>query len=168
MPYQNTLPAHSADKTCYFSLPTQNHNNSNETPLFTPSKPADEYSAHHFTPTQASALLERYHDPWTFTMSAPGSMQLPTRSVLSPTTNQSRPRPQLRPLQNMLHVDDCDDDSSSSNDSTSTASMSLPNCAARCSRCQRTLSIDASAGSVSYGLNLYYCARCAGMVGYGR
>jgi hypothetical protein len=40
---------------------------------------------------------------------------------------------------------------------------------ARCSRCHRTPSIDITTGKsnmVQYGLNQYYCSRCAGMVGY--
>ena len=41
---------------------------------------------------------------------------------------------------------------------------------ARCSRCQRTLSTGSSSapaqGVVRFGTNLYYCARCANMVGW--
>lgn len=41
----------------------------------------------------------------------------------------------------------------------------------RCSRCQRSLSIDptipaSSANVVQFGLNSYYCSRCANMVGF--
>lgn len=42
---------------------------------------------------------------------------------------------------------------------------------ARCSRCQRSVSIDASAGpfygnAVAFGTNSFYCRRCATMVGF--
>jgi uncharacterized protein with PIN domain len=41
---------------------------------------------------------------------------------------------------------------------------------ARCSRCKRSLSVDSDAPSssqaVKVGTNLYYCKRCASMVGY--
>ncbi len=43
---------------------------------------------------------------------------------------------------------------------------------ARCSRCQRSLSIGNAApswdGAVRIGINSYYCSRCAAMVGYKR
>lgn len=42
----------------------------------------------------------------------------------------------------------------------------------RCSRCQRSLSIQhtspPSAGVVQFGMNSYYCSRCASMVGFNR
>jgi hypothetical protein len=91
-----------------------------------------------------------------------------------------RPRPV--PQQNLLQVtsDDSTTSSNSSNRSSSTSSsnsgcssrtsldmFSSPE-AARCSRCQSTSSVDLRTGKsnmVQYGLNLWYCSRCAGMVG---
>jgi hypothetical protein len=91
-----------------------------------------------------------------------------------------RPRPV--PQQNLLQVtsDDSITSSNSSNRSSSTSSsnsgcssrtsldmFSSPE-AARCSRCQSTSSVDLRTGKsnmVQYGLNLWYCSRCAGMVG---
>lgn len=76
---------------------------------------------------------------------------------------QSRPRPY--PMQNVLYVSS--DDSSGSDCSSSSISFMAP-VAARCSRCQRTNSVDVKTGKsnmVSYGLNLWYCGRCANLVG---
>ncbi|OJJ47904.1 hypothetical protein ASPZODRAFT_131507 [Penicilliopsis zonata CBS 506.65] len=38
----------------------------------------------------------------------------------------------------------------------------------RCSRCQCSLSLDhpSSPGVVRFGMNSYYCSRCASMVGF--
>jgi hypothetical protein len=40
----------------------------------------------------------------------------------------------------------------------------------RCCRCQRSLTVDLSSGNlkgvVPFGMNSYYCARCARLVGY--
>ncbi|RJE18650.1 hypothetical protein PHISCL_09010 [Aspergillus sclerotialis] len=40
----------------------------------------------------------------------------------------------------------------------------------RCSRCQRSLSIEneSSRDAVRFGMNSYYCTRCASMVGFVR
>lgn len=80
-----------------------------------------------------------------------------------------RPRP--NPVQNVLHVTSDDSASSgSSSESSIDSSMSTPEFA-RCSRCQRTPSIDVKTGKsnmISYGLNLWYCSRCAALVGFGK
>ena len=41
---------------------------------------------------------------------------------------------------------------------------------ARCSRCQRSLSLEGGSApdAVRFGMNSYYCIRCASMVGYVR
>ncbi|KAL3264553.1 hypothetical protein ABHI18_000666 [Aspergillus niger] len=38
----------------------------------------------------------------------------------------------------------------------------------RCSRCQRSMSLEneSSPGVVRFGMNSYYCSRCASMVGF--
>lgn len=152
-------------RTSYFSIipPSYSHF-STETPCLSPT-----YNSA-TTPADPTNPLLAYREP----------QDLPYPS--SPTTNtfssilqmqtaaahgnkSSRPRPY--PVQNVLHVTSDDsvssDDSSSSIDSTK-SSLDL----ARCSRCQRTPSIDARTGKnnmVQYGLNLWYCSRCASLVG---
>lgn len=77
----------------------------------------------------------------------------------------SRPRPYS--MQNVLHVTS---DDSISSDSSKSSMDSATSCldVARCSRCQRTPSVDIKTGKsnmVAYGLNLWYCSRCASIVG---
>lgn len=88
--------------------------------------------------------------------------------------NQQQIRPQPQPQQNVLHVtsDDSITSTTSSSYASSTGSrhniFSSPE-SARCSRCHRTPSIDIQTGKsnmVEYGLNQYYCSRCAAMVGF--
>ena len=81
-------------------------------------------------------------------------------------------RPQPQPQQNVLDVTSDDSISSTSSSSSGRGSMhnifSSPEIA-RCSRCHRTPSIDIKTGKsnmVQYGLNQYYCSRCATMVGF--
>ena len=81
-------------------------------------------------------------------------------------------RPQPQPQQSRM---DINSDGSVSSTPTSTSGrgsmhniLSSPEIG-RCSRCHRTPSIDITTGKsnmVQYGLNQYYCSRCAGMVGY--
>lgn len=57
--------------------------------------------------------------------------------------------------------------STSNNSASPKASLDI----VRCSRCQRSLSIDPCAppvnqGAVRFGLNSYYCSRCANVVGF--
>lgn len=105
------------------------------------------------------------------------------QSAASHHASPIRPRPV--PQQNMLQVTSDDsldsiDSSSSSNRSSSTSSSNSSSSSrtsldmfsapeiARCSRCQSTSSVDLRTGKsnmVQYGLNLWYCSRCAGMVG---
>lgn len=81
-------------------------------------------------------------------------------------------RPQAVPLQqNVAHL--VSDDSSSSSSSSSSSGSNDPSMQssleyARCSRCHRQPSLDVRTGKsnmIQYGLNLWYCNRCAGMVG---
>lgn len=86
----------------------------------------------------------------------------------------------IRPSQNLLQVTSDDSVSSSSSRSSSSSSSSSASSSrtslemfstpelARCSRCQRTPSTDVRTGKsnmVQYGLNLWYCSRCANLVG---
>ena len=87
----------------------------------------------------------------------------------------SRPRPQPQPVQ---HKYPSNRNSGTSMTSTSSQSSSTNNSASnclefvRCSRCHRTLSMDPTSstpnGVVQFGTNLFYCSRCASMVGYKR
>ena len=149
---------------CYFSIspPAYSHF-STETPICSPTfgpveTPAD--------PTNPLLAYRQSH-----TSSPPLSpLHLPVWSVLQMQTaaahghSPSRPRP--HPVQNVLHV--TSDDSITSDSSSSTYSPKSSLDLARCSRCQRTPSFDARTGKsnmVQYGLNLWYCSRCASLVG---
>lgn len=88
-------------------------------------------------------------------------------SLLQIQTAASHGPPSRPQLQNVLHV--TSDESTTSNSSKS--SMDLLSCSpefARCSRCHRTSSVDYKTGQsnfLRYGLNLYYCNRCAAVTG---
>ncbi|KAF2211415.1 hypothetical protein CERZMDRAFT_90899 [Cercospora zeae-maydis SCOH1-5] len=95
------------------------------------------------------------------------SLQTSAAHAQSPT----RPRP-VPMQQNVLWTSSNDARSSSDSSSTSSAdnTSNLP-VTARCSRCQRTPSVDIQTGRsnmISYGLNLWYCSRCAALVGFKR
>ncbi|KAG9594756.1 hypothetical protein KCU77_g3102, partial [Aureobasidium melanogenum] len=78
-------------------------------------------------------------------------------------------RPQPQPLQNVLAVSD-DLTESDGSSSSSQGPIISPMEIARCSRCHRTQSIDMSTGKaanmVAYGLNSFYCLRCANITGF--
>lgn len=159
----NTMLSHNDDdrRPCYFTIipPSYDHF-SVETPCCSPNFCQDDctpaYSQH---PLLASREL----------LAAPLEIDLfkPTTSVMSMQTSAAHgsPRPKPYPMQNVLHV--TSDDSTSSSGS-SNCSFGSPLETARCSRCQRTPSIDIRTGKnnmVQYGLNLWYCSRCATLVG---
>lgn len=146
----NTPSSNFTSQPCYFTYdpPTLYHHHfRSETPLSSPT-----FNPHERRVSQYSSL----------TMASATLLQLQTAAAHG---HLIRPRP--TPTQNVLEV--TSDDSAHSNDSLSFAdSFSSPE-AARCSRCQRTPSIDIKTGRsnmVSYGLNNYYCSRCAAMVGF--
>lgn len=150
-------------QTCYFTIdpPTYNHF-STETPycspplspVETPADPLNPLLAYREPPSISSP-------PLTSTLSSLLQMQ----TAAAHGHSSSRPRPY--PVQNVLHVtsdDSTTSDSSSSSISSTKSSLDI----ARCSRCQRTPSTDIKTGKsnmVQYGLNLWYCSRCAAMVG---
>ena len=81
-------------------------------------------------------------------------------------------RPRTQPVQNVLLVssDSSSTSSSRSNSDSSKSSLDFSSAPeyARCSRCQRNASVDYRTGKnnmIQYGLNLWYCNRCAAMVG---
>ncbi|TKA81177.1 hypothetical protein B0A55_02621 [Friedmanniomyces simplex] len=94
-------------------------------------------------------------------------MQTQTSAAHGPASG----RPSPRPMQNVLPVTSEDTDTSSDGSDSSGSSffgLASPPDMARCSRCQRTPSLDVRTGKsnmVQYGLNLWYCSRCADLVG---
>jgi hypothetical protein len=92
-------------------------------------------------------------------------LQLQTGAAYSSGSSDSASsRPPVRPTQNLLRLDNSSDGSDTSVVDARTSSEEY----ARCSRCQRTPSIDVRTGQwnmISYGLNLWYCSRCAALVG---
>lgn len=163
MSTSNTAPS-PIQGVCYFSIQHTNYSSYNdETPLTTP-----------FTP------------PGENIVSDPSNPLLAYRPCLqSPSTTQTRSgmesllqlqtqvahisaprRPQPQPLQNVLVVSDDLSESDSSSSSQGHMHMEV----ARCSRCHRSQSIDVSTGKaanmVAYGLNSFYCLRCANITGY--
>ena len=91
---------------------------------------------------------------------------------------QSPTRPQPQPAQDSASSRTSSEASSSGRTTpgptTSSSNLLLTNMSSyiRCSRCQRSLSIDSSntshTSAVQYGTNCYYCNRCARMVGFTR
>ena len=87
---------------------------------------------------------------------------------------RSPTRPNVRPTQNVLQVTGTNSqesvrDTSDDGCSSPEPGMMSPPDFARCSRCQRTESLNPQTGQtnmIQYGLNLHYCNRCAAMVGY--
>lgn len=163
-----TTPTNVNCGTDYFTIvpPTYDHF-STETPIPSPAfNIEDETSAfaeHPLLACRDPHLLS----PSAFKMTATNFMSLQTSAAY----NVTRPRPYA--MQNVLHVTSDDSTTSESSgassfDSTSSTSSDPPVPSARCSRCQRTSSFDFKTGKnnmVQYGLNLWYCGRCAGLVG---
>jgi hypothetical protein len=103
------------------------------------------------------------------------NLQQPTNqhdTYIMSSCQQPLVRPQPQPQQNRM--DHNSDGCVSSTPASTSGRGSMHNIfsspeIARCSRCHRTPSIDITTGKsnmVQYGLNQYYCSRCAGMVGY--
>lgn len=150
----STPHSHVIGQPDYFSIaPTSYDHFSTESPCCSPA----------LSPIEATAfpqhpLLARRQSIIS-TMPAASLLQLQTNAA-----HGSPSRPQH--IQNVLHV--TSDDSTTSDSSTSSTESSYSPEFARCSRCQRTSSVDYKTGKsnmISYGMNSYYCSRCAGMVG---
>jgi len=156
-------------RPCYFTIcPPVHHHFSLETPCCSPTFSLSELE----TPADPTNPLLAYREPpyLPSILSAPSPpvslMQAQTSAAHDSTT--SRPRPV--PAQNVLHItsDDSTSFDSSSSASSYASGMMSPLELARCSRCHTTSSIDVKTGKsnmVQYGLNLWYCSRCASMVG---
>jgi len=182
--------------SCYFSLsrPTTSTNISSDTPMPT----SDYQTCEVVTPDASHPFLAMTPPPLSVSRSGSGSgsesAPVPTTQrpkmdiskLLQMQTQAAHPhaqpvRPQPRPLQDVLHVSD---DFSENNSDESIASVDVemrspspdeiirsPIAHARCSRCHRTPSIDLTTGKhnmIEYGLNSFYCIRCAGMVGFAK
>lgn len=151
---------------CYFSIqpPAYNHF-STETPCYSPCFNPDETSADPTNPLLA------YRDPQTLSppaspTTASFSSFLQMQTAAAHQSSSSRPRP--TPIQNVLYVSSDESNMSDSSSASSIDSTKSSLDLARCSRCQRTPSVDVKTGKsnmVQYGLNLWYCSRCAAMVG---
>ena len=103
-----------------------------------------------------------------FAMDVSNLLQLQTQAAYG-----SRPQPQPVQAKSASSRISGSSMTSTSSQSSSTTNSSN-NCLefARCSRCHRTLSMDPASpvpsGVVQFGTNLFYCSRCASMVGYKR
>jgi len=163
------LPPDTTPRSCYFTYhpPSYNHF-STETPCASPLLSPHEPSS----PDPGNPLLA-YREPQPFSCmshieSNDHFMQVQTTAAHSKALH----RPSPHPLQNMLYTSSessaDSDDSPPSSDSIG-SDLTSPIETARCSRCQRTPSLDVRTGKsnmVSYGLNFWYCTRCAAMVGF--
>ena len=143
---------------CYFAInpPTYDHHTV-ETPLATPLSSPGETSPNPLNPLLA------YCAPQMPSMASANLLKLQTAAAHG---QPIRPRPQ--PHQNVLQVTSDDSTTSSDSSSSSDSDSWSPPETARCSRCQRRPSTDIhtrKSNMVQYGLNLYYCSRCAAMVG---
>lgn len=163
-----TIPhcQHSSD---YFTVRAPSYDDdffSIETPLALPDWSSDETTPLPTDPLLAFRTSSPASSPTTPPSSTPRLLQMQTNA------SHGGRRPEPSPIQNVLHTTASDspqrtaDSPSSSHGGTRGSSIEI----ARCSRCQRTPSIDAKSGRnnmVEYGLNLWYCTRCAQMVGLG-
>lgn len=155
--YNQSSP--SSPSTCYFSLPTSTRTSidSEDTPFASPLEPFTLPE----TPSDPNHPLLALRNE--ITPRPTRSSRMDASKFLSLQTSAaygSRPQPQ--PVQNgQQTVESTSTDSTSSSDSDTLASS-----LARCSRCHRSVSTGSSSGIVSFGTNLYYCSRCASLVGY--
>lgn len=172
-------PDHNSPSSCYFSFayPASSNNTVLDTPL---ASPDESFDTGLITPDPTHPLLASLPPQTRTASSNHRSTRMDASKLLQLQTQAAHTqpvRPQPRPLQDVLHVSD---DLSENNSDESITSVDMPLTApdfstespyahARCSRCQRTASIDMNTGRhnmVEYGLNLFYCTRCANMTGF--
>ncbi|KAG8627611.1 hypothetical protein KVT40_005094 [Elsinoe batatas] len=161
---------------CYFSITPgrTSISSSVETPLYSPEyQNLDTPIAEPGNPLLAIRPAAATASPYrpTNKMDASKLLQLQTQASLQP----ARARPQPHPVQDVHIVSDSSANSRTSNDSGASSSSSGKSiftssmATARCSRCHRTPSLDVTTGKsnmIEYGLNLFYCTRCANIVGF--
>lgn len=157
---------------CYFTVAPSVYNYTvAETPCCSPTSVCSRDEFAQAIPENPLLVLEDISNLPTSLRISTSLMQRQTAAAHGHSPAASRPSP--RPVQqNVLQVTS-DDPADNSDDGSSSSfnSMASPPELARCSRCQRTPSLDIKTGKcnmVQYGLNLYYCRRCAGIVGLNR
>jgi len=165
-----------SEQTCYFSIcPPSSTIPSGHYLLDTPLTPPDFDTM--FTSDPSNPLLAVRSPPPSVErppprprMNTSSFLQLQTRAA---HTNKVRPQP--RPIQDVFHIGEeaeiNSDDSIDSVASTDSAIEQPPPSPSRCSRCHRNSSVgptNAGSDMVQYGLNLFYCTRCANIVGFGK
>jgi hypothetical protein len=163
MTTSNTAPS-PIQGVCYFSIQHNKYSSYNdETPLTSPFTPPGENIVS--DPSNPLLAFRPCMQSRSTNQTRPGMeslLQLQTQAAHIPPPR----RPQPQPLQNVLAVSDDYSDDSSSDQGNTQAPMEL----ARCSRCHRSQSIDMSTGKaanmVAYGLNSFYCLRCANITGF--
>ncbi|OCL02930.1 hypothetical protein AOQ84DRAFT_164804 [Glonium stellatum] len=167
--FSSIKPPHADNsQTCYFTItpPTYYYSHfSTETPSHSSS--SNRFSAETRSDPSNPLLALRPLPPPT---TPPASMD--ASRLLQLQTAAAYPRPSAQPVQNNMSANS----SSSSTSSSSSRASSIgaptppPEPLVRCSRCHRSSSMISSSsstnGMVSFGTNLYYCNRCASLVGY--
>ena len=162
--YAVMLSLDTTTPSCYFTYnPPTRHHFSTETPCCSPF-----WSPNELSPADPENPLLAYRQPHSPAASSHHRSIFLMQAQTSAAHGRPASRPQPHPIQNVLYTSS--DDAAESDDSTSSLDSALesPPELARCSRCQRTPSLDVRTGKsnmVSYGLNLWYCTRCAAMVG---
>lgn len=159
-------PSPTSTTVCYFSIPAarSSFESTDDTPFASPLEPftlpeTPSDPNHPLLALRAAVTPQAERRPRK--MDASKLLSLQTGAAYA-----SRPQPQ--PLQHTPQMD-----STSTTDSAASSDVSSLNStfAVRCSRCHRSMSegTDPSkSGMVSFGTNLYYCSRCASIVGYNR
>ena len=158
-------PHTSTSQTCYFSVTPSTYYShfSVETPSTspcsssfdgeTPSDPSNPLLALRVLPPPTAPLAS---------MDASKLLQLQTAAAYS--------RSSAQPVQNNMSANISTSSSSSTTSTSSTTPTPPPELLIRCSRCHRGSSLGSASSSVngmiSFGTNLYYCNRCASLVGY--
>lgn len=158
-PHTSTL------RTCYFSIiPSTYYSHfSVETPSTSPCSSSFDGD----TPSDPSnpLLALRVFPPPT---TPPASMD--ASKLLQLQTAAAYSRPSAQSVQNSMSANTSTSSTSSTTTTSSTTLTPPPELLIRCSRCHRSSSLgsasSSSSGMISFGTNLYYCNRCASLVGY--
>lgn len=151
--------------SCYFSIHVPSPRNDHfalETPDISP--PCNQVDQSTSDPVD---LLRTYTAPIVVSQPAsPNAMNSFMQAQVNASHGHSTSRPRPNPVQRDLHTTSDDSSSSSSSGDSTRSGSSLE--VARCSRCHRTPALDVNSGKsnmIEYGLNLWYCSRCANIVG---
>ncbi len=163
--FSETFPSTPCSRpTCYFTIRVPSYTQlSTETPLCSPTYNPLQTPSDPENPFLAYRERQELQGPTSPTPMTSSFLQMQTAAAHGHQAGRPRPRPVQQDV--LVTSDDTtgSDDNSSSSESTHT-SIDL----ARCSRCQRSPSVDIKTGKsnmIRYGLNSYYCSRCASFVG---